>query len=211
LTNPDATAAAFESSVQNPWVEQGGFGPELIHETLTKVSPYGIIDDTFNSVVNGWRMGGFDCAAYYATYAGVGAAVGRYLPGKGRDGASGNAPSINSPATNAPTVVFNRSRAPGLAGVFDTAVAGGAPTTLDRVSAADRDINRRAALKGQGSAGNGMSWDEYPFASSKQGGAGATVKSVPNSEQHYQGATLKNFYTKNGVGIGDPYNVRFDD
>jgi RHS repeat-associated protein len=38
------------------------------------------------------------------------------------------------------------------------------------------------------------SLDEYPFASTFQGGAGASINAVPRSEQNFQGGTLSGFY-----------------
>jgi hypothetical protein len=107
------------------------------------------------------------------------------------------------------TVVFSRSAAPGLARNFDKAVADGAPTSLNRVSAAARDVNRRAALRGQEPPPAGMSLDEYPFACSAQGGAGACVSAVPVWEQSYQGGVLSSFFQKFGVDVGDPFRVLF--
>jgi hypothetical protein len=92
---------------------------------------------------------------------------------------------------------------------FDDAVANGAPTQLNRVSAAARDANRRAALRGQSPAPAGQSLDEYPFACSAQGGCGSFVRSVPQGEQSYQGGLLSRFFQNNGVGVGDPFNVVF--
>ena len=112
-------------------------------------------------------------------------------------------------AADVPTVVFSRSRAPGIAQNFDDAVANGAPTQLNRVSAAARDANRRAALRGQSPAPAGQSLDEYPFACSAQGGCGSFVRSVPQGEQSYQGGVLSRFFHNNGVGVGDPFNVVF--
>ena len=51
-------------------------------------------------------------------------------------------------------------------------------------------------MKNAEKAKAGNSLDEYPFASSKQGGAGANVKSVPASEQNIQGGTMSSFYKK---------------
>ena len=112
-------------------------------------------------------------------------------------------------AEDVPTVVFSRSRAPGIAQNFDDAVANGAPTRLNRVGSAARDANRRAALRGQDPAPAGQSLDEYPFACSAQGGCGATVGAVPAGEQSYQGGVLSQFFQGNGIGVGDPCNVMF--
>lgn len=108
-----------------------------------------------------------------------------------------------------PTVVFSRSRAPGIARNFDNAVANGAPTRLTRVGDAARKANRRAALRGQGRPAAGQSLDEYPFASTAQGGSGAFVRPVPVGEQSYQGGVLSRFYQNRGVRPGDPFDVMF--
>lgn len=112
-------------------------------------------------------------------------------------------------ADDVPTVLFSRSRAPGIAQNFDDAVANGAPTRLTRVGAATRDANRRAALRGQPPAPGGQSLDEYPFACSAQGGCGSFVRAVPVGEQSYQGGVLSRFFQDHGVSSGDSFDVRF--
>ncbi|WP_375504200.1 NucA/NucB deoxyribonuclease domain-containing protein [uncultured Jatrophihabitans sp.] len=109
-----------------------------------------------------------------------------------------------------PEVTFSRVKAPAIAANFDDAVAQGPPTRLTRVDAAMKRMNRREAQRGVPRV-PGLSLDEYPFPSSAQGGAGAHVCAVPVSEQHYQGATLKNFFEREGVGIGDTYDVGWKD
>ena len=113
------------------------------------------------------------------------------------------------PAAGVPTVTFSRSRAPGLAQNFDDAVTNGAPTRLNRVDAATRDANRRAALRGKPSAPAGQSLDEYPFACSAQGGCGSFVRAVPVAEQSYQGGVLSRFFQDYGVRPGDAFDVVF--
>lgn len=55
---------------------------------------------------------------------------------------------------------------------------------------------------GQGSC------DEYEFASTAEGGAGARTEEVPIREQNCQGATIKNaYYTKPGIAVGDEFLV----
>lgn len=52
------------------------------------------------------------------------------------------------------------------------------------------------------------SCDEYEFASTVEGGAGARVEEVPVREQNCQGATIKNaYYTKPGIGVGEEFLV----
>jgi len=105
-------------------------------------------------------------------------------------------------------VTFSASRAPGIAGTFAEATAAGAPMVLTRVGSRASWSNRSAALQGQQRPA-GMSLDEYPFASSERGGAGATLRGVPVAEQNYQGGVLSQFYQSNGVKPGDSFRVAF--
>ncbi len=64
--------------------------------------------------------------------------------------------------------------------------------------------NRYAACKGFCGSG---SPDEYPFASTMEGGAGAQVMSVPLQEQRIQGGVISQFYQQNDVQRGDQFSV----
>src|SRR5262245_22494595 len=67
--------------------------------------------------------------------------------------------------------------------------------------------NRRAALKGKKKAGTGKSLDEFPFASTTQGGKGASVAAIPRSEQNAQGGKMSSFYQNSGVKNGQSFTV----
>ncbi len=58
----------------------------------------------------------------------------------------------------------------------------------------------RAANCPPGSCGPGTSCDEFPFASTQQGGAGAVSMCVPTREQHVQGGQLSGLYRKMNLG-----------
>lgn len=80
-----------------------------------------------------------------------------------------------------------------------SAIVKGAHALLHyEASKAARDANRTAALRGQGSCtplfGSDWSLDEYPFASTKEGGLRAQVLCVPNGEQITQSIDLNSFY-----------------
>lgn len=68
--------------------------------------------------------------------------------------------------------------------------------------------NRRAALKGAKKGPPGTSLDEFPFASSAQGGAGASVAAIPVAEQCAQGGKMSAFYKKHNIGNGDSFIVK---
>jgi RHS repeat-associated protein len=125
--------------------------------------------------------------------------------------ATRGADDLTSAARQVPEVVFSRSRAPEIARNFDEAVQKGASTTLNRIEnrAAIR-ANRREALRGQPAPRAGQSLDEYPFACTAQGGAGACVRAVPVAEQSYQGGVLSRFFRIHNILEGDPFRVRFE-
>ena len=56
--------------------------------------------------------------------------------------------------------------------------------------------------------GAGNSWDEYPFASTFEGGADADVQAAPVSEQSRQAVKHRTFYRDNRMRMGDPFFVR---
>jgi hypothetical protein len=70
----------------------------------------------------------------------------------------------------------------------------------------DTAANRGAALKDVPQI-PGLSRDEYPFASSREGGGGSWVGHTPKSMQDAQGALLKNFFKKHNIQSGDQYRV----
>ncbi|MGH3759886.1 NucA/NucB deoxyribonuclease domain-containing protein [Actinophytocola sp.] len=51
------------------------------------------------------------------------------------------------------------------------------------------------------------SCDEYPFASSQEGGAGARTEEVPDREQSCQGGTISRAYALQKISVGDEYLV----
>ncbi len=68
----------------------------------------------------------------------------------------------------------------------------------------DAPANRAAAV---GEVPRIQSRDEYPFASSKEGGAGSWVGHIPGRQNSSQGGLLMNFLKKNGIKEGDQYRV----
>lgn len=132
------------------------------------------------------------------------------IPGKYADNAGKRL--INKVNNDIPTLEVKRSDMPNIASNIDDAISKGAPSQLSRVTSRSQiRKNRRAALRGQTSAGSGKSLDEYPFASTDQGGDGAFVRSVPAKEQSIQGGKMSQFYKKNNLKNGDSFNVKVVD
>ncbi|MFI5759290.1 NucA/NucB deoxyribonuclease domain-containing protein [Streptomyces sp. NPDC051569] len=72
--------------------------------------------------------------------------------------------------------------------------------------------NRNAAQAGAprpGILAAGMSWEEFPFASTYEGGSGATLRLIPRNENVAHGRdSLWPFLKDNGINGGDQYYVR---
>jgi hypothetical protein len=91
--------------------------------------------------------------------------------------------------------------------VEDAQTGGMKPTVLTRTDPVTAKTNRRAAVAGYGSSGLLNSWDEYPFASSSQGGFGASVRAVPAWQNSVQGGIISASYTLQNIAIGESYFV----
>ena len=108
---------------------------------------------------------------------------------------------------NLPTVTFSSRTHPELAENIRHAQAAGHPSVLTH--GGDSAVNRAASLEGVPNI-KPLSRDEYPFASSVEGGAGAWVGHVPASQQNSQGGILSNFFRRNKIKPGDKYRVNTD-
>lgn len=110
--------------------------------------------------------------------------------------------------TGLPILEVSKKKQPKIHANLEAAIKNGKPTRLTRVTKAQAKKNRRAALKGRGKRPKGKSVEEYPFASSKQGGKGAQTSLVPVSEQNSQGGQLSSFYRDNNIKPGDDFIVQ---
>ncbi|PWN44862.1 hypothetical protein IE81DRAFT_320832 [Ceraceosorus guamensis] len=117
-------------------------------------------------------------------------------------------------AASAATVTFDCSKVPNICSNDCYALkCAGKPSTLHRNSAAATDNRNHNACKSpnrcSGNPDDSNSCDEYPYASTSEGGAGAVTRCVPAHENSVQGGTLSSFYTRSNVQQGDAYNVAF--
>jgi len=87
------------------------------------------------------------------------------------------------------------------------AQASGKPVILNRAPATQYASNRTLATGSHPPAAAGNSLDEYPFAASMQGGAGASVKEVPAWQNFVQGAIIRWSYKYENISVGMPYIV----
>jgi hypothetical protein len=115
-------------------------------------------------------------------------------------------------ATPPPAVHYSASTFPFIRQNIKTAIARGYPSRLKYLQdSAKADANRRAALASHRPAKSGFSLDEYPFASTYQGGCPggvcAQVREVPETEQDMQGGKMSSFYQNNKLQDGDEFDV----
>jgi hypothetical protein len=102
-------------------------------------------------------------------------------------------------------------RCPNVANHVATAQASAQPRILTRVAPTVAVANRAAARAQVGgrSAGLGMSWDEYPFASGRNPRSllRPSVVPVPWIENSVQGGIISACYSIEGITVGTPYFV----
>ncbi len=94
---------------------------------------------------------------------------------------------------------------PNIADHIQDAQSRGYPSILTRTT--DRDRIRRNRREACGNFKGPDSCDEYPFASTYEGGRGASVRGVPVSEQFIQGGVISAFYNLNGIPDGGQFRV----
>ncbi len=95
-------------------------------------------------------------------------------------------------ANNQKLILIPEAIIPHVAAVDEDGIRNAGSVLTWNSSRSNNRANRRDALRGLGSAGVGMSWEEYPFASTLEGGnsAGLTVGPVPIYENWVQGGLI---------------------
>jgi RHS repeat-associated protein len=105
-------------------------------------------------------------------------------------------------------LIVSRTLTPNIARETAVALTNGKPSILTRAALGTQGVRRAQALSAAGVvAGAGQSLDEYPFATTNEGGAGAHVSAVPRAEQNLQGGLLNAFYVTQGINPGDQFKV----
>ena len=119
----------------------------------------------------------------------------------------GRIPRISS--VHCPILRFPCSRMPNICANIRNAFRRGKPSRLVRTT------NRRQIRRNRRQSGcrrlprrRGYNCDEYPFASTFQGGRGAVVRLVPIRENSIQGGLISAFYRRNRIGHGGCFRVR---
>lgn len=108
-----------------------------------------------------------------------------------------------------PTYEISSSKYPNIA-KFDKAQIAKHPSwsTLTRVSPEQKIKNRRVACKHFKARSKTDSCDEFPYASTAQGGKGAAVEHVNIHENTSQGNNLGAFYNANRLFYGEKFHVK---
>lgn len=110
--------------------------------------------------------------------------------------------------SNLKVVPVSQTLMPDVALNVSTAQGAGLGMMLTRVSPAQATLNRQNATRGLGSAGIGMSWDEYPFASGRLStGPNPRVAPVPWIQNCIQGGVIAAAYKLEKINVGDNYFV----
>jgi hypothetical protein len=98
---------------------------------------------------------------------------------------------------------------PNISAHIEKAITEGKPDVATRqIGKKAKRGRRKEALEGLPGLPDTHSWDEFPYASTKEGGKGASTAAVPRTEQNIQGWRLAQFYRKHKIGHGDQFRVR---
>ncbi|MFF1708776.1 RHS repeat-associated core domain-containing protein [Streptomyces sp. NPDC058268] len=111
-------------------------------------------------------------------------------------------------AQSLPVAHFDEHTFPGVNDNLSEALARGESPIVERQTGR-RNIrrNRRHAQRGLDRPGDQMTWEEFPFASSRQGGHGAVTTLIERAENNRQGGFLSSFYAEHGIQNGDSFYV----
>ncbi len=108
-----------------------------------------------------------------------------------------------------PEVIYHRSDMPQICENIAQAQRVDQLSVLSRMEGKSLiKAQRRAACRGLTAGAANMSLDEYPFASTYQGGAGSRVRAVPIAEQQIQAGLMSVFYKRHGIKDGMAFRVR---
>ncbi|MGW3044377.1 NucA/NucB deoxyribonuclease domain-containing protein [Kitasatospora sp. NPDC001159] len=106
-----------------------------------------------------------------------------------------------------PVMVVDGKKTPKIAINDQSAIDSGQPFLLHALRN-EKDADRNRELAGCKSAWQGpQSCDEYPFASTYEGGIGAQTMGVPVAEQRIQGPDISGFYSRKRIKRGDEFMV----
>ncbi|WP_080732440.1 polymorphic toxin-type HINT domain-containing protein [Porphyromonas gulae] len=111
---------------------------------------------------------------------------------------------------------ISRKKYPNHVKLIEDAIKDGHPTKLRRgagkkAAKKNRYEAQKPIRKKQGNPKTGYDYDEYPYASTQQGGKGAKVKEVPSSENQAVGRDLGRFYRENEIRNGDQFSIEIID
>lgn len=104
-------------------------------------------------------------------------------------------------------VAIDASKMPFIARNISSAWAQGRPVNLTKANPAQVAANRKVVCLPSFPRPHGGQCDEYPFASSVEGGAGAQQQEVPGRENACQGGTIRAAYRREGIADGERYVV----
>ena len=120
----------------------------------------------------------------------------------------GAGPNCRADFPGCPRVLtIDAAKMPFIARNIMLAHAAGKPEVLFRGDPAMRGRNYYASCGKFIKTQPDGSCDEYPFASAREGGAGAQIAEVPKREQNCQGGTISRQYQNKDIEVGFPYLV----
>ncbi|MFP4365424.1 MAG: RHS repeat-associated core domain-containing protein [Spirochaetia bacterium] len=202
-TAPDSQVSMYDPNAVSNWMERDAQTRQSIDD-FTGLK-YDSPEEAFGVELSAIAIeAGVDMALGYVT-AGLVSELGAV------DDVARNTKFLNT-AQDGPSFQVSRSRTPNIAQNIENAQSSGQPINLTRMqNRSGIRANRRAALRGHQRPDPSMSLDEYPFASTYEGGSGATVSPVPATEQNIQGGELGGIYRSNNIVDREQFTIEVID
>lgn len=115
--------------------------------------------------------------------------------------------TVKSKSDELPVFIIYSDRMPTIAEHVLSAFRRGHPNTLTYIGGELSGKNRKAACLRVIPRRKGEQCDEYPFASTLEGGSNASIWLVPEKENQRQGGDLSAFILLNNIKAGDRFRV----
>jgi hypothetical protein len=125
-------------------------------------------------------------------------------------------PAVSSAVAACPVFRISKAQFPGHAQLLENAQTQGISlkglTRLTGKNNIRRNRRRSQApiRKAKGPPPAGHDYDEFPYASTHQGGTGARVEANVSADNQGAGRALGAFYRTNNIGEGDSFDVEID-
>ncbi|CAB4000887.1 Hypothetical predicted protein [Paramuricea clavata] len=126
------------------------------------------------------------------------------------DSADGTEISLEKRQTCPTLILPCRYYLPNYCEFIRRAIQGGKPTRLHRITDGKAITKNKRLSRCGGADGGNDACARYPFATTSEGGSGASKTRVPKGENALQRSIVLNFFRTSSIGNGGCFNVELE-